>query len=208
MELAKHVLLRLVTFELDAERFKVSEFSPPVQPNSAASMNSHTETVSSIIGDCAPDPRKAALLLHASVGDSMQVQKEAVSREYANLRYEQPYQTAIYHSSILLEHKRWHFTEYEAVAPTLHLSDLSVSPCCPLFFSAAVVMGSKFLYSRDPQNQGTLLLPAISIHFKREHCVAALLAGYLWSLQGCTGVPKAGQNGEMMLCHYLYALWG
>ena len=45
----------------------------------------------------------------------LQVQREAVSREYANMRYEQPYQTAIYTSSLLHELRKWHVSEYQAV---------------------------------------------------------------------------------------------
>lgn len=57
----------------------------------------------------------------------LQVQKEAATREYHNLRYDQPYQTAIYHASVLLQSSRWHFTEYEAELEDLSAGDVEVS---------------------------------------------------------------------------------
>lgn len=62
----------------------------------------------------------------------VQVQKEAVKREYANMKYEQPYQTASYHNSLAHELRRWHYNEYEAVIDDLEVADLTVHlPCFP-----------------------------------------------------------------------------
>lgn len=55
-----------------------------------------------------------------------QVQKEAVAKEYANARYQQPYQTAMYETAVLLEAQRWHTHEYEAVIGKLQPGDLTV----------------------------------------------------------------------------------
>lgn len=56
----------------------------------------------------------------------MQVQREALTRTYANKKFEQPYQTAMYTSSVLHEVKRWHTSEYEAVVGSLSKDDLQV----------------------------------------------------------------------------------
>ena len=56
----------------------------------------------------------------------VQVQKEAVTKEYANARYQQPYQTAMYETAVALEARRWHTNEYEAVIGDLQPSDLTV----------------------------------------------------------------------------------
>lgn len=57
----------------------------------------------------------------------LQVQKEALARSYANKKFEQPYQTALYTASVIYEVKRWHISEYEAVIGDLTLQDLQVS---------------------------------------------------------------------------------
>ena len=61
------------------------------------------------------------MMSHSSLSflSQLQVQREAVSREYANMRYEQPYQTAIYTSSLLHELRKWHVSEYQAVIDDL-----------------------------------------------------------------------------------------
>ena len=60
-----------------------------------------------------------------------QVQKEAAAKEYANTRYDQPYQAALYETNVLLEAKRWHTDEYEAVIGRLKPSDLEVETLFP-----------------------------------------------------------------------------
>ena len=52
--------------------------------------------------------------------------KEALAKEYANARYQQPYQTAMYETAVALEARRWHTNEYEAVIGDLQPSDLTV----------------------------------------------------------------------------------
>ena len=61
----------------------------------------------------------------------IQVQKEAAAKEYANTRYDQPYQAALYETNVLLEAKRWHTDEYEAVIGGLKPSDLEVETLFP-----------------------------------------------------------------------------
>ena len=58
---------------------------------------------------------------------ALQVQKEALARSYANKKFEQPYQTALYTASVICEVKRWHISEYEAVIGGLTLEDLQVA---------------------------------------------------------------------------------
>ncbi|KAL0019017.1 hypothetical protein WJX77_001203 [Trebouxia sp. C0004] len=45
--------------------------------------------------------------------DRFQVQKDALQKDYSNIKYEQPYQTAMYNQSLLFEVKRWHVHNYE-----------------------------------------------------------------------------------------------
>jgi insulysin len=56
----------------------------------------------------------------------MQVQQEAVAKEYANMRYQQPYQLAMFEASVALEAQRWHVREYAAVIEDLTAADLEV----------------------------------------------------------------------------------
>lgn len=65
-----------------------------------------------------------------SVFCAAQVQQEALAKEYANTRYEQPYQTAMYEAAMLLHHRRWHMREYEAAVGKLAAPDLEVSASC------------------------------------------------------------------------------
>ena len=57
----------------------------------------------------------------------MQIQKEAAAKQYANMRYDQPYQTALFEMKVLLEAQRWHTDEYEAVIGGLEPNDLKVN---------------------------------------------------------------------------------
>lgn len=52
--------------------------------------------------------------------------REQASKAYANQAYEQPYNTAMYTAGVLLEARRWHVAEYEAVAGDLTAEDLTV----------------------------------------------------------------------------------
>ena len=56
----------------------------------------------------------------------MQIQKEAAAKQYANMRYDQPYQAALFEMKVLLEAQRWHTDEYEAVIGGLDPGDLAV----------------------------------------------------------------------------------
>lgn len=55
-----------------------------------------------------------------------QVQKDALQRDYSNIKYEQPYQTAMYTQSVLCEAKRWHVHSYEEAVTDLTPQDLQV----------------------------------------------------------------------------------
>ena len=60
------------------------------------------------------------------------MQKEAATKEYANTRYDQPYQAALYENSVLLEAQRWHTDEYEKVIGGLEPADLEVHRLPPV----------------------------------------------------------------------------
>ena len=59
----------------------------------------------------------------------MQIQKDAAKKEYENLKYQQPYQRAVYSWTHLLELRRWHTDEYQEVIKDLTPKDLEVH-CC------------------------------------------------------------------------------
>ncbi len=56
----------------------------------------------------------------------MQIQKEAAAKQYANMRYDKPYQAALFEMKVLLEAQRWHTDEYQAVIGGLEPDDLKV----------------------------------------------------------------------------------
>ncbi|KAK9834702.1 hypothetical protein WJX74_008107 [Apatococcus lobatus] len=58
--------------------------------------------------------------------DRFQIQKDAAKKEYENLKYQQPYQRAVYSWTHLLELHRWHTDEYQAVIGGLTPEDLEV----------------------------------------------------------------------------------
>jgi len=51
--------------------------------------------------------------------------QEKVMKDYLNFRFQQPYQQVMYNCSMLLEHRRWHITEFIEVLPTLEAQDLT-----------------------------------------------------------------------------------
>eukprot|EP00873_Tetraselmis_striata_P029260 jgi/Tetstr1/449524/TSEL_036612.t1 len=76
--------------------------------------------------------------------DRFMVCKEQLTREYANMRYEQPYQRAMYQTSILFDAKRWHIGEYMAVIGDLAPEDLTRhhSKLLSRTFAEVLVMGN------------------------------------------------------------------
>lgn len=52
--------------------------------------------------------------------------KEKTQKDFLNFQYEQPYQQALYAVSVLLEHKRWHWSEYTELLPNLGPQDLQI----------------------------------------------------------------------------------
>ncbi|GJP56248.1 hypothetical protein CLOM_g15325 [Closterium sp. NIES-68] len=57
--------------------------------------------------------------------DRFHVIKEKEQREFENFRYDQPYAQALYSASVLLAHRRWHFSDYLAALPALEPAHLS-----------------------------------------------------------------------------------
>ena len=78
------------------------------------------------------------------------MQQEALAKEYANTRYEQPYQTAMYEAAVALHHRRWHTREYEAVVGKLAAPDLEVRHHVPV-----VTPGSPLISPIKGQPTGT-----------------------------------------------------
>ena len=53
--------------------------------------------------------------------------RQLAAKRYANTAFEQPYNRAAYIADVLLEARRWHTAEYEAVVGGLRADDLTVS---------------------------------------------------------------------------------
>ena len=74
-------------------------------------------------------------------------------KEYANTRYDQPYQAALYENSVLLEAQRWHTDEYEKVIGGLEAADLEVwdfpcqhTPNCNCFTRMGLLRLTSFVW--------------------------------------------------------------
>jgi hypothetical protein len=57
-----------------------------------------------------------------------QVVREALTKDYAAMAYDQPYQRALYSGGQLQEARKWHVDDYSAVIGGLSAADLQV--CC------------------------------------------------------------------------------
>lgn len=57
--------------------------------------------------------------------DRFLVVKEKILKDYLNFRFRQPYQQALYYSSLFLQHKTWDLNAYLEVIPSLQAADLS-----------------------------------------------------------------------------------
>ena len=69
-------------------------------------------------------PRLAEAVLEETLArkvpeDRFELVKEKLKKDYANMRFEQPYQVALYELSVAAEAKRWHVADYEDVLPGL-----------------------------------------------------------------------------------------
>ena len=51
------------------------------------------------------------------------------AKRYANTAFQQPYDRAVYTADVLLEARRWHTSEYEAVVGGLGADNLTVRTC-------------------------------------------------------------------------------
>jgi insulysin len=49
--------------------------------------------------------------------DRFEVVKEKKAKDFANMKYDQPYQVALYSLGVALEARRWHIADYEQVLP-------------------------------------------------------------------------------------------
>ncbi|CAI5945149.1 unnamed protein product [Closterium sp. NIES-64] len=65
------------------------------------------------------------LVTYTVDADRFHVIKEKEQREFENFRYDQPYAQALYSASLLLAHRRWHFSDYLAALPALQPEHLS-----------------------------------------------------------------------------------
>ena len=64
-------------------------------------------------------PLAPPINLHAPcqvLADRFAVVREEVAKEYANMKYQQPYQWAMYRRELLTQMKRWRVEEYEPIA--------------------------------------------------------------------------------------------
>lgn len=51
--------------------------------------------------------------------ERFQVVKEKLGRDFANMKYDQPYQYALYCMNVLLEARRWHISDYQSILPSI-----------------------------------------------------------------------------------------
>ncbi|CAI5528346.1 unnamed protein product [Closterium sp. Naga37s-1] len=65
------------------------------------------------------------LVTYTVDADRFHVIKEKEQREFENFRYDQPYAQALYSTSLLLAHRRWHFSDYLAALPALQPEHLA-----------------------------------------------------------------------------------
>ncbi|CAI5492294.1 unnamed protein product [Closterium sp. Naga37s-1] len=65
------------------------------------------------------------LVTYTVDADRFHVIKEKEQREFENFRYDQPYAQALYSASLLLAHRRWHFSDYLAALPALQPEHLA-----------------------------------------------------------------------------------
>lgn len=65
--------------------------------------------------------------------DRFLIVKEKLGKDYINMKFEQPYQVAMYELSVALEAKRWHVNDYETVLPSVTVEELQAY--VPLLFS-------------------------------------------------------------------------
>eukprot|EP01018_Ginkgo_biloba_P032600 Gb_24525 [translate_table: standard] len=64
-------------------------------------------------------------IVHFEVNkDRFAVIKEKVWKHYLNFKFQQPYQQALYHCALLLEHHMWHRNEFLEVLPHIEADDL------------------------------------------------------------------------------------
>ena len=56
--------------------------------------------------------------------DRFEVAKEKLKKEYANMKFEQPYQVALYELAMAVEAKRWHVKDYEEVLGRVACDDV------------------------------------------------------------------------------------
>ena len=73
-----------------------------------------------VLGHCKP------FCCHSAVGSRG---RQVAAKRYANTAFEQPYNRAAYTADVLLEARRWHTAEYEAVVGGLRADDLTVRKC-------------------------------------------------------------------------------
>lgn len=65
--------------------------------------------------------------------DRFLVVKEKLGKDYLNMKFEQPYQVAMYELSVAMEARRWHVNDYETVLPSVSVEDLQAY--VPILFS-------------------------------------------------------------------------
>ena len=125
------VLDKLASFTVQEDRFQVTSQQPSSGCDCACSSRAAPLPCTSLFDLCALMRFNKALLLVAGLRDCwrLQVQRERVAKEYANLRQQQPYERALYDQEMALELRRWHVSEYEAVVGDLSPADLQARRC-------------------------------------------------------------------------------
>ena len=114
-------------------------------------------------------PRLAAAVLKRVLAgeissERFDVVKEKMAKEYANMRFEQPYQVALYEVSLATEAKRWHVSDYAAVLPQLTCETLTAF--VPQLFSTVGV--ESYVSGNLPQPAAETLVADIEADLKSK----------------------------------------
>ena len=115
-----------------------------------------------------------------------QVVREALTKDYAAMAYDQPYQRALYSGGQLQEARKWHVDEYAAVIGGLSAADLQVC-CCSTYVC------------HSTQNR---TYPGVSLHYTQyisDHSINAHRSGCVSTHASGTTAYQA-ESGALDAC--------
>jgi len=99
------------------------------------------------------------------LGDRFEIAAEKLSRDFANMKFEQPYQLALYDLAVAMEVKRFHIDDYETILPQLAAADLATF--LPRLFSRCRI--EAFCAGNIPVGVAQDLVAAALTHLRERH---------------------------------------